>query len=328
MKKLLLATAATAMVAGPVAAQGVDFSGYARFGIDYQEDRTGGFNNDETDIHSRFRLIGNVSTETDFGATLGAQFRAQADNGTTLGFNAPRFFVSGGGLTVAIGNIVGALEGMPGMYFGNRSAGLGVSGLAFHNMAANVSGTSAEGGQYFNWDALASRGQGPAANNGVEVIYSMAGFQAHLSYTDRNPFTDDDDNAIPRRERIAGHLSYTFNEYTASIGFQESDVSVEDKIVAAFGARFDDFRVNLQAADNDGVRKVVLQGGFNVTPEAEILAFIGNESSNTEANEQFNGTSGGVALSYMLGGGASLETGIVRTSNSLVRADFGMFFSF
>ncbi|MGY6411545.1 MAG: porin [Alkalilacustris sp.] len=324
MKKLLLAAAATSMVAGPVAAQGVDFSGYARFGFDYQEGRAGGFNNDEVAVHSRFRLIGNVSTETDFGATVGAQFRAQSDNNVPMGFNAPRFFVSGGGLTVAVGNITGALESMPGMYFGNRSAGLGVSGLAFHNMAANVSGTAAEGGQFFDWDALASRGAGAAERNGVEAIFSMAGIRAHVSYSDQNPTAPG-----TRNQRAAASIAYTFGEYTVALGTQQASGNTQqDKWVATFGANFDDFRVNAQAADSRGVKKVVLQGGFNVTPEAEILAFIGNESGNAPGNREFNGTSGGIGLSYMLGGGASFETGVVRTSNSLVRADAGVFFSF
>lgn len=319
MKKLLLASAALAMVAGPVAAQGLNLSGYARFGIDYLENRTGGFSNDEVATHSRFRISMSASTETDFGATLSVIGRAQADNGGTMNINAPRFTVSGGGLGVALGNICGAIECMPNIYFGSRSAGMGLSGLGFHNMAANVSGN------FFAWDAYSSGGAGAAANNGVEVTYSMAGIGAHLSYSDQNP---DLVAGTPRRERIAGHASYTFGDYTAALGFQDSDNVIEQKVILTVGANFDDFRVNFQAADNRGVKKVALAGSFAVTPEATLFGFIANESSNRAGQTQFDGTSGGLGVSYALGGGASIESGVIRSSDSLVRADFGMFFSF
>ena len=350
MKHLLLATAATAMVAGPVAAQGIDFSGYARFGFEFIEGADGGFNDSEVATTSRFRLNMNASAETDFGATVYVFQRAQTVSndgrqqlagsaGRAVSFAAPRFGVRGGGLDVRFGNIGGAIADMPGHYFGSRSAGLGLAGLGFHNMAGNMSGSS------FIWDEYSSNAAGPAASNGVEVVYSAAGFRAQLSYTDRNPGigalrVDPEGNVtvatnIARQERVAGTLAYTFGEYTGAIGFQEvtSERTAQSKIanqlvIATFGANFDQFRVNVQAADRRGVKKAVLAGSFDVTPEATILGFVANESGNRPGASDFNGTSGGVALSYALGGGASVETGVVRTSDSNTRADFGMFFSF
>ncbi len=346
MKKLLIATAATAMVAGPVAAQGIDLSGYARFGFEYTENSTGGFNNGDTATNSRFRLNINASAETDFGATLYVFQRAQtATNdgrqqvGRSVQWAAPRFGIRGGGLDVRVGNIGGAIEDMPGHYFGSRSAGIGLAGLGFHNMAGNMSGSA------FVWDAFSSAAAGPAANNGVEVIYSMAGFRAQLSYTDRNPapasasLSPDGQitvtGPVPRQERVAGTLAYTFGEYTAAIGFQEvtsprTDASkiANQLVIATFGANFDQFRVNVQAADRRGVKKGVLNGSFDVTPEATLYGFLAHESGNRAGFEDFNGTSGGVGLAYALGGGASIETGVVYTSDSVVRGDFGVFFSF
>ena len=346
MKKLLLATAAASMVAGPVAAQGIDFSGYARFGFIYSEGATGGFNNDEVSTTSRFRLNMSASTETDFGATLSVIARAQADGGGATSFNAPRFTVSGGGLSVAVGNICGALECMPGMYFGSRSAGLGVSGLGFHGMAANVSQGN-PGAGFFAWDAYSSNAAGAAANNGIELTYSFGDFSAHLSYSDRNPTAGTPATIVPlppvlggpvvvdpgtpgtaRRERIAGHVAYTFDNFTYAIGFQDSDVAFEDKVIITVGGSFDAFRVNFQASDTRGIKKMVLAGSYDITPEATVLGFIGDESQNRAGFTQFNGTVAGVGLSYALGGGASIETGVVRTSDSNVLADFGMFFSF
>ena len=336
MKKILLAAAATSMVAGPVAAQGIDFSGYARFGLVYVENTTGGFNNEEVDLTGRFRLTADVSADTDFGARLSARFRAQGDQGRftpgsdmapptqpseTLSFSSPRFAVSGGGLTVATGNIFGAIESLPGHYFGSRSAGLGLTGLGYVNMAGNARGAS------FAWDAFSSNAAGPAQRNGVEVIYSAAGFTGHISYTEALSQPGGVGNPVLSTERVAGFVAYTFGEYTAALGFQNSDVAAEDKVIGTFTANFDQFRVNVQAADNRGVKKVVLNGDFAVTPEATIFGFVSNESGNPSGSVH-NGTGGGVGLRYLLGGGASIETGVTRSSNSIVRADFGMFFSF
>ena len=345
MNKILLAAAATTMVAGPVAAQGIDFSGYARFGLQYTEGATGGFSNDEITTTSRFRLNMSASAETDFGATVYVFQRAQTTGNVggeisrSTSFAAPRFGIRGGGLDFRMGNIVGAIEDLPGHYFGSRSAGIGLAGLGFHNMAGNMSG------QAFIWDAFASASSGPAANNGVEAVYSAAGFRAQLSYTDRNAARlggsiDPDGNItagtnVPRLARVAANVSYTFGEYTAAIGIQEvaHSPSTQQKIdnqlvIATFGANFDQFRVNAQIADRRGVKKGVLAGSFNATPEATLYGFVAYESGNRVGRTQFNGTSGGVGLGYALGGGASIETGVVRTSNSQTLADFGLFFSF
>ena len=346
MKHLLLATAATAMVAGPVAAQGIDFSGYARFGFQYVEDATGGFGNDEVTTNSRFRLNMNASAETDFGATVYVFQRAQTSantGGATTSFAAPRFGVRGGGLDFRVGNIAGAIEDMPGHYFGSRSAGIGLAGLGFQNMAGNMSGRA------FVWDAFSSAGSGPAANNGVEVVYSAAGFRAQLSYTDRNPsgetFTLTNVGGVgsvnvnpgaPRLARVGATLAYTFGEYTVAVGTQQlahgptAQQKIQNELViATFGANFDQFRVNAQVADRRGVKKGVLQGSFDATPEATLYGFIAHESGNRPGpDSDFNGTSGGIGLAYALGGGASIETGIVRASNSTLAADFGLFFSF
>ncbi|MGY6635399.1 MAG: porin [Alkalilacustris sp.] len=329
MKKILLAAAATSMVAGPVAAQGIDLSGYARFGFQFLENATGGFNDGEVTTNSRFRLNMNASAETDFGATVYVFQRAQTSantGGATTSFAAPRFGVRGGGLDVRVGNIGGAIEDMPGHYFGSRSAGIGLAGLGFQNMAGNMSGSA------FVWDAFSSAGSGPAAFNGVEAVYSAAGFRAQLSYTDGARIST---GGGTFNERIAATLAYTFGEYTAAIGVQEvsgstnTQAKIENQLViATFGANFDQFRVNVQAADRRGVKKVVLNGAFNATPEATIYGFIANESGNRPGLTEWNGTSGGIGLAYALGGGASIETGVVRTSNSTTAADFGLFFSF
>ncbi|MGA9250832.1 MAG: porin, partial [Roseobacter sp.] len=123
MKKLLIATTALVGTAGVVAAD-VTFSGYGRFGIQYDEDRisrsAGAAVGDpvvesdleETRLESRFRMNIDASTETDGGIRFAVRQRIQSDEQadgevSTSSLNAPRFQVSAGGFRVRVGNISG-----------------------------------------------------------------------------------------------------------------------------------------------------------------------------------------------------------------------------
>ncbi|MDX1744028.1 MAG: porin, partial [Ruegeria sp.] len=137
MKKVLFATTALIATAGVAAAEsGVNFSGYGRFGIGYQEDRsvvTGlatapttittvdgatttavlptSAESDDTILVSRFRLNIDGFTETDGGVRFEGRVRLQADedssNGeaNSAGLNGARFSVIYGGLRVDAGNV-------------------------------------------------------------------------------------------------------------------------------------------------------------------------------------------------------------------------------
>ena len=211
MKKVLFATTALIATAGMAAAD-VRISGYGRFGLDYNEANKGTpaaadldrSDRPEFSITSRLRLQFDMSTETDSGVTLGARFRAQAESrdgrpasgpinlvdlnsdgtyddvqaGGGAQFNGARFFATWQGLTVAVGNILGAIENTPGLYLETRSAGTGIDGMGFVSLVTNVNGN------YFNWDAYSSAGYG--VDNGVEVLYSAGGFNGQISYSNSN----------------------------------------------------------------------------------------------------------------------------------------------
>jgi len=308
----------------------VRISGYGRFGLDYNDSnsRTGtpGFGGrtgvSETNITSRLRLQFDMTSETDAGVTLGARFRAQAESrdGTPRDavFNGARFFANVGGFTLGVGNINGGFESMPGMYLPTRAVGTGIDGMGFHSHVGNVDRA------FFNWDSYESDGPG---RNGIEVIFSNAGFTGHLSYSRQN-----DTVSTPGVERLAGHISYTFGDWTAALGIQDSNVVGEDKTAFSVTGDFGNFGVGLAYADNqdasgpgNDVGKFRLYGDYDIGAASTILLWI---TSADNPNTPVDGESYGAHYSYDLGGGASFEAGIVRTSASVNQVQAGVYFSF
>jgi outer membrane protein OmpU len=367
MKKVLFAT--TALVAlGSMAAADVRLSGYGRFGLDYNEANDPNVNGvSSTTITSRLRLQVDMTTETDNGVVFGARFRAQAesrdnapasgpaqvvqfdDNGDGVpdrvqvnagggaAFNGARFYVTTGGFTLGVGNIIGAIENTPGLYLETRSAGVGIDGAGFNSLVTNVNG------EFFNWDAYSSAGFGA---NGVEVLYSGGGFNGQISYSAQN-------ETIARRnngnvDRTALNLSYTFGNWTGSIGYQDSSLDWEDKVLVTVYGDLGMFGVRLAYADNDGIDKWGLYGNVDIGAAGNLVAFITDESAVSDLNGSnagrnnnsdscdstvytctySEGTGYGINYSYDLGGGVSFEAGAVRSSDDNTQAQAGVYFSF
>ncbi len=308
---LATAMAVTVAVAPAAAAQGLDLSGYARFGLEYAEGGSRGWNAGEVAPTSRLRLNLRARTDTDMGARLELRARAQASNAQTLAFNAPRFTVSGGGLSLQLGNISGAFADTPGL-----DDIIGLTGLSAPDKAARTRGREA-------WDEYESRDAGPAVNNAVQAGLASGPVSAALSYSDRNPTADD-----PRRRRLGGHVAWSGAGYTLALGFQDSDLPDEDYVLATVGAEFDALNVTLQLADNRGVKKGVLQARYAVTQDLRVNAFLSNERGNPAASRHWNGSGGGLGIDYALGGGAEVKAGVVRRSDTTVLADAGIIFRF
>lgn len=330
MKKVLFATTALIATAGMAAAE-VRISGYGRFGLDYNDANDRAVNGvSKTTITSRLRLQFDMSAETDSGVRFGARFRAQAesrDNVAGVGvFNGARFFASYSGFTLGVGNIIGAVENMPGLYLETRTAGTGIDGAGFVSVVANVNG------EYFNWDAYSSAGTGV---NGVEALYTSGGFTGHISYSTRN-------GAIAV-DRVAGMLAYTFGDWTAAIAAQGSDIAWGDKVVVSVAGTIGNFGVRVAYADNDGIGKWGLYGNMDIGAASNILLWVTDEDSVSAADvlagrgdnrdavvgsNQQEGTSYGIHYSYDLGGGASFEAGYRRASNDNDTFQAGVYFSF
>jgi len=350
MKKVLFATTALIATAGMAAAE-VSISGYGRFGIDYNEANSNditdpGYNGiSETTITSRLRLQFDMSTETDSGVTLGARFRAQAESRDNTaggaGFNGARFYATYGGFSLGVGNIIGAVENMSGLYLETRTAGMGIDGAGFVSLVTNVNG------EYFNWDAYSSAGTGA---NGIEVLYSSGAFSGHLSYSARNDalvggFTGvyGLDAGETNLSRIAANLAYTFGDWTAALAVQDSTALFEDKVAVSISGDLGQYGVRLAYADNDGISKWGLYGNMDIGAASNVLIFVTDEDAVSAADvlagrgdnrdaiagsNQQEGTSYGIHYSYDLGGGASFEAGWREMSNDNTTVQAGVYFSF
>lgn len=330
MKKVLFATTALIATASMAAAE-VKISGYGRFGIDYNDANSRAVNGiSKTTITSRLRLQFDMSAQTDSGVAFDARVRAQAESrdnapgGAT--FNAPRFGVSYEGFRVNVGNIIGAIEGMPGLYLETRTAGTGIDGAGFVSLVSNVNN------EYFNWDAYSSAGVGA---NGVEVMYSAGGLGLHVSYS-----TDNGPTAV---DRVGGRLSYNFGDWTVAVAGQSSDIMWEDKVVVSVQGKIGDIGVRLAYADNEGIGKWGLYGNMPVGAASKLVLWVTDEEAVSAADvglgrndnrdaivgsNQQEGTSYGIHYSYDLGGGASFEAGYRRASNDNDTFQAGVYFSF
>lgn len=337
MKKVLFAT--TALIAtASVAAADVRLSGYGRFGLDYNDANDSAVNGvSSTTLTSRLRLQVDMSAETDGGVAFGARFRAQAEsrdnNPGGAMFNGARFFVTYSGMTLGVGNIIGAIENTPGLYLETRTAGIGIDGAGFESIVTNVNGNA------FNWDAYSSAGVGA---NGVEVLYSNAGFNGHLSYSqDNETFAANNNAGI---DRLAISLSYGFGDWTGSIAYQDaSGVNFQDKLLVTVQGDLGNFGVRFAYADNDGIGKYGLYGSYDIGAASTIVAYVTQEDSVDAAdvamgrNDNRDGVAGsnnregtgyGINYSYDLGGGASIEAGYRESSNDNSTFQAGVYFSF
>jgi outer membrane protein OmpU len=317
MKKILLAASALALSAGAVSAQNVSSSnadwslgGYARFGIGYVENRA-----DEWQTATRLRLQFQITTTTDGGVTIGARQRFQTEeNAANGGGNAAHFFVAYEGLRVAMGNIIGVVEGTPLLYMNTRSAGVGLEGNGFGSLAAN---TVSNGGA-FGWTAYQSAGNVQFwATNAIEASYTFQDITVRAHMTD---------------DTYALGASGTFQGFTAAIAYEKFNSGArngDDYLFAGLGYDAGPWDVALTYARTEvaavKANKWALKGGYDVMPDTNVYGYVARENNGV-------GTSYGLGASYALGGGASLEGGIARTrdfaGNGTNRADFGIFFSF
>ena len=275
------------MATASVAAADVNFSGYARFGVAF-----GGATN-STDVTSRLRIQIDTTAESDAGVAFGARVRIQQNEGSTGATNAARFTATSGALTVAAGNIGGALEFMPGQY----PIDLGLTGLGYDYTAYN-----------FRGDAYSSGGNGTSGSNGVEVMYSAGDFSAHVSASDTS-------------NRIAAHAAYTMSGWTLAVGTQSSDDAADTEMTFTVGGSIGEASVGLAYADNGtGGTRTVVSGGMNVGSATNVEAYF--------ADDELLDTSAGIDFNHNLGGGTSLRGGVASRFDGETYADFGVRFNF
>lgn len=310
MKKVLFAT--TALVAtASVAAADVTFSGYGRFGVLYNSEADGG--DGDTNVTSRFRMQIDATAESDAGVTIGARVRLEGeerddrsarqaaiiDPDTNVTgrpqFNGVRYFARSGGLEVGVGNIFGALEFMPGMY----PIDLGLTGHNYDYTAYN-----------FRADAYSSGGLGASGANGLEVLYSIGDFSAHVSASEDN-------------DRVAAHVAYTYSGWTFALAAQDSDSDTDTDFAATVGGSFGIADVTLAYADNgDDGDHIVLAGRVDVGAATNVEAYVADA-------DYWDDTAFGIDFNHDMGGGTSLRGGVsTGGSNGGELVDLGVRFNF
>jgi outer membrane protein OmpU len=334
MKNLLIATTALVATAG-VAVADVKVSGYARFGAVYNDGAAPGA--DEVNTASRLRLQFDATTETDGGLTLGVRQRFQAEeNGANAGGNQARFFASTGGLTIAMGNILGVIESAPNLYLPTKSAGMGLEGNGFSSLAANfdTAGQAGFASGFFTWTAYQSAGT-LNGTDGVEVIYSMNGLGLHAHSTDTT---------------YGLGANYKFGDYTVAVAYEEWTDGAKDGdniLFASIGGKWGAFDAALSYAQGEvtsvnlagtpavaipggpvswEAEKVSLRAGYTANDALYVYGFVTSEDNNVagvDVDETF-----GLGASYALGGGASVEGGWTQNASGDNIVSAGIFFSF
>lgn len=335
MKNVLIAS--TALIAtASVAAAEVKFSGYGRFGLGYEEDRSattttttasGAVNSnnastDDTILVSRFRLNIDASAETDGGVEFQGRVRLQADDDSSTGeqneagLNGARFSVIYGGLRVDAGNVSGSFDNLDD-YFGTEPG--------LEEFLGQYSGV--------NYSFLEYSSTGTGAN-AVFFRYTVGDLAFSASYDQDTKFlgagiTDD-------RDRWDVSASYTFNNFTASLAYGETDegagVDKESLTVLTLGAELGDFYGTLFVADDD-VNNDAEDGtayGFSVAYDlgaATTLQLVYGDGSADDDTRNI-----GVGAIYDLGGGVSLRGAVGEIKDGdddgKIRADFGAQFNF
>ncbi len=307
MKKVLLATTAVALSAGVAYAE-VSISGNARMGLQYTSAPAG--TAAKTTIEKRMTVDINATTESSSGITFGATMRLRSEENIATFAAGARVFLQTSGFEMAMGNINGAIESMPGLY----DPSVGLTGLGWGGLVTNTAGDG-----YWGWDAYSSTGNGA---EGVEVTYTAGAFTGHVSYSDNSVGGLSSNGGNSGVKRAAAYGAYTMNDWTVALGVQESNAvgGAEDKIILTVGGKVGDYGVGFGYADNNGTKKFALNGSatFGATT---ISAYVADED--TAGTD----TAYGLGASYDLGG-ASIVGGFAHTESDVNRADLGVSFSF
>jgi len=293
MKNLLIATTALVATAGVAAAE-INFSGGARFGVRYDESAVVGAQ--ETAVTNRFTLNVDGTAETDSGVEFFARVRVRGGNTgdatapTASGVSAPRVGARMGGLTVATGNINGAIDSLPGLYSGS----VGLTGLSYSNVLVG------------GYDGFSSAGGG---TNGVEVIYSASGLGVHLSHS-----------GLVAGDRTALGLSYAFGDWKIALGHQSADLDAQDFTVLTVDGAIGSVSVGAQIADVAAGSAFQIHAGFEVGAGTNVTVFMADTDGASD-------TAYGLGFTHSLGG-ATLAGGIASNNIGTTSADLGVRFKF
>ncbi|MEM8729415.1 MAG: porin [Pseudomonadota bacterium] len=317
MRTLLISTALI-LNAGMSAAQ-VEFDGYGRFGLGYNEGRGGNDNlgdpfDSELALVSRFRLNIEGKTNTDSGVQFSARVRLQADDSPneneqrSATLNGARYQVRYESFRMFVGNTGGAIDA--GQFDGFEP------------------GLEEFTGQYsgIEYDYLNDSSTG-AGSNAVLAEYIGSRLGVAASY---------DPDVENGNDRWDVSVEYDFDGpfgVWAAYGENEDDQSL---LVGVLTAEFDRLAVNVLLGKEDlnlapGVPEIDgvvygLSGRYEIGAATNLLFSYGSG----EGSSDFEAYA--IGFIHDLGGGVSLRGGIgsegPKDGESEVTGDLGVWFNF
>ncbi|MGP9803234.1 porin [Paracoccus sp. NSM] len=307
MKKALIASTALVLSAG-VAAADVTFSGFARTGLDFVENRAGGAQ--ETQIQSRVRMNVLATTSTDQGVDFGARLRFQWDQGASeLDQFAPgQIYVTASGLTVSVGNVGTAFDSAGLLY----ASEIGIFDRSLGNPA----------GSFF---AYSTGGYGANNNRvGIAATYAVDALTARISYVNTDQTVSDSN------EEIGVSVDYSMDAIALSAAAVLDGAGIDGNDQYFLGAAYTlpgtSNKLGLNWIDNGDVADsttITLYGEFEVAPLTTVKGYVANNDAAGNATDVAYGIGGKYDL-----GGAYLATAIHRSYSKDIIADFGVRFNF
>lgn len=364
MTKILMTTVATLAFASAAAAE-VAISGTGYMGAVYDTGVDGKAGGDNSDVvfdpatgtfvrtseagirfQSRARINFTLTQETDSGLTFGASLRADQASDANKG-QAGSVFMSGAFGTISMGDVAGASESA----VGNLS-GVGFTGLGDLNEAIYLQQSNSD---LDNQDEKISEFALPA----VLYEYTTGNTSLYLSFGNPGGIALDDttfdtvnlnveDTVIDQAYGLGA--SYAVDNYSAGIGYESIDVSgiatntvtaeqsefneTVDSWILGGSATYQAFTFKAQYGQGSGDTINLTQYGVSgdyTFDDVTVTAFWRNvelETSGDTASAKSQPF--GLGVTYDLGGGASIQGGLVDPDrfNEDYRADLGVNFTF
>ncbi len=296
MKRVLMATTALGLGAGMAMAD-VTVSGDGRMGV---------VSNDNEEIHfsSRVRIKFAASAELDGGLTAGGEVRADQDG---TGGKAGKVFLSGSFGTLAMGDVDGGAKAAVG-----HPSAVGYTEVGSDNEITYLRGGGAEE------PALLYT----LPKMGVVQAFASVGQATMGEGDDATQEVDFDTFAIGAKADL------TMGVGTAWLGAGFESHPDEGHLVVGAGASVSGFTGKLVAGSRDDASQFGLSAGYSAGQIGTTVYYTDDTEMGEKGREAL-----GVGLSWSLGGGAAIKTGVVTVvgqngADDIRKADLGVTFGF
>ncbi|WP_103332137.1 porin [Pseudotabrizicola formosa] len=328
MKKVLLATTVLALTAPLAAADGVELSGFGRFGLDYNSDAPAG--TPDSQVNMRMRVNIDASKTTDAGVTFGGRIRMQYDDGLTGAQLSPAMlYATYEGLRVEVGNSNTAIDSAALMYnseigYLNRSFGNPIGGFYAFSTSPYSADVTTFTVDPITDEVVATTAQGERNRMGIFASYSIAGFNLKASYINPNQT----DSTTDAEMSIAA--DYNFGQFTISAAYADNAGGVDGDTVTYLGAQYalsDIANVGLLYFNSDpegeaDQERVTLYGNYKMDA-LTLRGYVAHD----DAVGNVTDTAFGIGADYDLGG-ARLGADIHRNYAESTIVGLGVRFDF